>query len=110
MSDFNIIINDKHKKILNKFFRYLKNRLACIKQDINDGYICGKLVPHSTHDRIIIQRCYGVMSKYGCYNCNATGFLCKECGTQVGSAEEDFCGGYCSWAYYGKPDVKSWRY
>jgi hypothetical protein len=44
------------------------------------------------------------MSKYGCYHCDPTEFSCKECGLDVGSESEKFCGGYCEWVYYGKQE------
>lgn len=112
MSDFNIIISNKHKQVLNRFIRYLHQRLLKIKQEIKDGFFCGKIVsrPKKYYGRIIIQRCFGHIGKYGCVNCDPTGFTCKECGDDVGSAEEEFCGGYCNWVYYGKPDKFSSRY
>ena len=106
MSDFTIIISNKHKQVLKRFIKCLHQRLILIKQDIEDGWICGKLVsrPKKYFGRTIIQRCFGGMSKYGCYNCDPTGFSCEECGSDVGSESEKFCGGYCEWVYYGKQE------
>ena len=91
---------------------YLHQRLIRIKQEIEDGYCCGKIVsrPKNFYGRTIIQRCFGVMGKYGCFNCDDTGFSCEQCGDVVGSAEEKFCGGYCEWEYYGKPAEFKNRY
>lgn len=106
MSDFTMIIRNKHNEVLKRFIKYLHQRLILIRQDIEDGYICGKLVSCSKNfnGRTIIKRCFGGISKYGCYNCDPTGFSCKECGNDVGSESEKFCGGYCEWVYYGKQE------
>ena len=115
MADSTIIISNKHKQVLKRFSKYLHQRLIEIKKDIEDGEICGKLVSRPKHfdGRIIIQRCFAGIGKYGCYCCDRTGISCEECGNDVGSESELFGGGYCGychWKYWGKEEERINRY
>jgi hypothetical protein len=104
MSDIN---NKKHSQVLKRFSRYLRQRLIRIKDAIEQRQICGKIVlrpKYVDYGRTIMKRCFGHMSKYGCYHCDPTEFSCKECGLDVRSESEKFCGGYCEWVYYGKQE------
>ena len=101
-----MIIRKKHHEVLKRFVKYLHQRLILMKEAIEQRQICGKIVsrPKYYYGRTIIKRCFGDISKYGCYSCEPTGFSCKECGFDVGSESERFCGGYCEWVYYGKQE------
>ena len=102
-----MIITKKHKEVLKRFIKYLHQRLILIKDAIKQKVICGKMVlrpKYVDYGRTIIKRCFSSISKYGCYQCDPTGFSCKECGLDVGSESEKFCGGYCEWVYYGKQE------
>ena len=91
-------MSDSQTKILNRFFTYLKIRLNNIKKN---KFICGKL---TTNKYGLTKRCYGEMANYGCNNCNPNVFSCKYCGDNI-VCETEFCTGYCSWRYCGKPDL-----
>jgi hypothetical protein len=71
MSDFKMIIRNKHKQVLKQFIRYLRQRLIRIKKDIKDESLSS----------------------------NPTEFICKECENDVGFESELFSGGYCGYCH-----------
>jgi hypothetical protein len=96
MSDFTILTK-KQQKVLARFIKFMQIRLINIKDLVDQGQMCGKFVP---------RRCFGFMNEYGCSACSP--FICKQCGSATASLEMRFCGGYCSWEYYGKPKCDTW--
>ena len=80
--------------VLKTFVRYLKQRLEWIHAD--EKY-CQNLVkfPRSYNEEVSgTYRCRLYKSKYGCPECNPTGFQCRGCFDDVGSPGE-FCNVYC---------------
>ena len=85
--------NDNANNVLARFVKYLKNRLDDIHY--NSEY-CGKLVTRYGKTK----RCYGDITTGSCYNCDATGYSCRNgCGNHVQKGQE-FCSGYCKGMYY----------
>jgi hypothetical protein len=85
--------NDNANKVLGRFVTFLKYRLYDIHY--NSEY-CGKLVTHYGKTK----RCYGDVTTGSCYNCDYTGYSCKNgCGNNVQLGQE-FCSGYCRGVHY----------
>ena len=86
---------------LKRFVGKLKKRLDKIHS--RKDYCCDKLIQKKKftyYGPEGIYRCGGCIGKFGCYNCDPTGFECKECGEDV-SSEKEFCSGYCRYKYFG---------
>ena len=80
-------------KVLSRFVTFLKYRLYNIHY--NQDY-CGKLV--TRNGKTI--RCYGDVTSGSCYNCDYTGYSCKNgCGNNV-QLGQTFCSNYCNGVYY----------
>lgn len=80
---------------LKRFVNWLKFRLEYLHSSTTH---CHNLVLRKEHpwgDTIGMYRCGGFLSeKYGCPDCNPTGFQCPGCGDDVGTSGE-FCNQYC---------------
>jgi hypothetical protein len=84
--------SDNNVKILSRFIKFLKYRLDYIH---NNNEYCGKLVIQYGKTK----RCYGDISSGSCYNCDYTGYSCRNgCGNNV-QLGEPFCSKACSCSY-----------
>ena len=87
-------LTPKNITALKNFAVIVKTRLTNAVDTNADYHTCGKLVEMNGKTK----RCTGWMGEHGCYYCDHTGFECQ-CGNPI-DKDEDFCSGYCSWAYW----------